>query len=81
MEAECYQKIGKIQEKLGDLEKSIEFLNRFLSLCEETKNKPKQGEAHRQLAEAHSKNGNVQQAFKHLEDLVTIANESQNKPA
>ena len=47
MEAECYQKIGKIQEKLGDLEKSIEFLNKFLSLCEETKSKPKQGEAHR----------------------------------
>jgi|TARA_B110000285_G_scaffold192443_1_gene220839 tetratricopeptide (TPR) repeat protein len=35
MEAECYQKIGAIQERLGDLEKAIEFLNRFLELCEE----------------------------------------------
>jgi len=26
MEAECYQKIGNIQERLGDLEKAIEFL-------------------------------------------------------
>ena len=35
MEAECYQKIGSIQERLGDLDKAIEFLNRFLELCED----------------------------------------------
>ena len=29
-EAECYQKIGNIYEKLGDLEKAIDFLNQFL---------------------------------------------------
>ena len=46
-----------------------------MSLCEETKNKAKAGEAHRQLAEAHSKNGNVHAAIKHLEDLLNIANE------
>ena len=32
-EAECYQRIGLIHEKLGDLDKSIVFLNRFLELC------------------------------------------------
>lgn len=47
MEAECYQKIGHIQERLGDLEKAIEFLNKFLELCEETENKTKAGEAHK----------------------------------
>jgi len=50
MEAECYQKIGKIQEKLGDLDKAIEFLNKFLALCEDDKEKEgknKAGEAHR----------------------------------
>lgn len=66
---------------LGDLEKSIQFLNKFLQLCEETDNKSKAGEAHRQLAETHSKNGNVHQAIKHLEDLLNIANEERNKPA
>jgi tetratricopeptide (TPR) repeat protein len=88
-EAECYQKIGHIQERLGDLEKAIEFLNKFLVLCEETdtgeqifKNKKKKaGEAHKQLAEAHSKNGNVHAAIKHLEDLLNIANDEKDKPA
>ena len=61
--------------------KAIEFLNKFLSLCEEEKKKSKAGEAHKQLAEVHSKNGNVQQAIKHLEDLLNIANEEKNKPA
>ena len=32
-EAECYQRIGLIHEKLGDLDKSIVFLNKFLELC------------------------------------------------
>lgn len=41
MEGECYQKIGKIEEKLGNLDKAIEYLKKFLSLCEETKNKPR----------------------------------------
>ena len=81
MEAECYQKIGAIQERLGDLEKAIEFLNRFLELCEEAQDKTKAGEAHKQLAEAYSKNNNVHPAIKHLEDLLNIANEEKNKPA
>lgn len=66
---------------LGDLEKAIEFLNKFLQLCEETDNKSKAGEAHKKLAEVHSKNGNVHAAIKHLEDLLNIANEEKNKPA
>ena len=32
-EAECYQRIGLIHENLGDLDKSIVFLNKFLELC------------------------------------------------
>jgi len=59
MEAECYQKIGKIQEKLGDMNEAIRYLEMFLELCEGEKNKTKMGEAHKQLAEAFSKNGNV----------------------
>ena len=30
-----------------DLEKAIEFLNRFLELCEEAQDKTKAGEAHK----------------------------------
>lgn len=32
-EAECYQRIGLIYEKLGDLEKAIGMLTRFLDVC------------------------------------------------
>ncbi len=32
-EAECYQQIGLIHDKLGDFDKSIVFLNKFLELC------------------------------------------------
>jgi tetratricopeptide (TPR) repeat protein len=81
MEAECYQKIGKIYEKINDLPRSIEFFHKFLELCEETGDKGKAGEAHKQLADAYSKNNNVQSAIKHLEDLLNIANELKNKPA
>lgn len=80
MEAECYQKIGKIYEKIGDMPKSIEFLHQFLALCEETGNKSNAAVAHQQLADAQSKNHNVQAAIKHLEDLLNIANELKNKP-
>ena len=41
------------------MNKAIEYVQQFLSLCEEAKNKSKMGEAHKQLAEAYSKNGNV----------------------
>ncbi len=78
MEGECYQKIGKIEEKLGNLDKAIEFLRKFLSLCEETKNKSKQSEAHRQLADAYSKNGEVMVAIEHLTQLIAISSEDKN---
>ena len=57
------------------MDKAVEFLNKFLALCEETDQKSKAGDAHKQLAEVHQRNGNVHQAFKHLEDLLNIANE------
>lgn len=52
-EAECYQQIGLIYEQQGDLEASIEYLNKFLDICEETKNKVKAGQAHKKLAETY----------------------------
>jgi len=80
-EAECYQRIGLIHEKLGDLDKSIVFLNRFLELCLQNDNKEKAGEAHKKLAETHSKNGNISAAIKHLESLLNIAIEENKKAA
>jgi len=35
-ESKCYQQIGHIQEKLGDLDSAIQYLQKFLSICEET---------------------------------------------
>lgn len=82
-EAECYQKIGHIYEKQGDLVQSIDFLNKFLKIAEDPENPmpAKQAEAHKQLAETHSKNGNVQEAIQHLEKLLNIANQERDKPA
>ena len=80
MEGECYQKMGKIQEQMGDLDKAIEYLHTFLKLCEEAKNKQKESEAHKQLAETYQKQNNVQSACHHLEQLLQIATNRKNKP-
>ena len=37
-EAECYQEIGAICEQQGDMASSIEYLTKFLVLCQENKN-------------------------------------------
>jgi len=37
-EADCYQEIGDICEKQGDMVSSIEYLTKFLILCQENKN-------------------------------------------
>ena len=79
MEAECYQRIGLIHEKQGDLDKSIIILNKFLKLAEDTGKKDKMGEAHKKLAETNSKIGNANQALKHLESLLNIAIEEGKK--
>jgi len=80
-EAECYQKMGHIHEKLGDIVKAIDLLNDFLKICEEEGNDEKRLEAHKELGEAHSKNGNVHAAIKHFEDLRKFAQEKKNRKA
>ena len=70
-----------IHENLGDLDKSIVFLNKFLEHCIANDNKEKTGEAHKKLAETHSKNGNIGAAIKHLERLLDIAMDSKEKSA
>jgi len=80
-EAECYQRIGLIHEKLGDLEKAIGCLDQFLKVCKtelKTGSRDKEGEAHKLLADVHAKNGNVQMAIHHLGELMNIA-EAENK--
>jgi len=80
-EAECYQRIGLIHEKLGDLGKAIEMLTKFLEVCMhdiKTGSRDKEGEAHKLLADVHAKNGNVQMAIHHLGELMNIA-EAENK--
>lgn len=80
-EAECYQKMGHIHEKLGDTVKAIDLLNEFLKICEEAGYDDKRLEAHKELGEAHSKNGNVHAAIKHFEDLRKLAQEKKNRKA
>jgi tetratricopeptide (TPR) repeat protein len=65
---------------MGELELSIQYLTKFLNICEENESHDKAGEAHKKLAETHQKNGNIQQAIKHLESLYNIASEH-NKAA
>ena len=78
MEAECYQKIGKIEEQIGNLDRAVEFLQKFLHMCEDTDKKSKQKEAHQQLADVFTKSGNITAAIRHLSSLVVIANDDKS---
>lgn len=66
---------------MGDLNKSIIFLDKFLDICRQNGFKELKGQAHKKLAETHSLNGNVGEAIKHLEQLMDIAIEDNNKPS
>jgi len=80
-EAECYQEIGLICEKQGDMVASIEYLTKFLVLCQENKNEDQECEAHKKLAEAHSQNDNISEAIKHLNKVLDIAYKNSKKGA
>jgi len=61
-EAECYQRIGLIHEKLGELDNAIACLQCFLEVCQrelKSGSRDKEGEAHKLLADVHAKNNNV----------------------
>ena len=73
--------MGHIYEKLGDLGKAIELLDKFLAICDEEntpERKQKVLEAHKELGEVHAKNGNVHAAINHFEQLKNLANKEKN---
>lgn len=80
-EAECYQEIGLIYEKQGDLQSSIECLQKFLTLCQENKNEEQECEAHKKLAEAYSQNDNISEAIRHLNKVLEIAQRKDSRKA
>ena len=60
---------------------SIEYLTKFLVLCQENKNEDQECEAHKKLAEAHSQNNNISEAIKHLNKVLDIAYKNSKKSA
>lgn len=71
---------------MNDLEKAVEFVEKFLNICKADNNGPKiekkkklTGNAHKKLAELHSKLGNASAAMRNLEALLNIAFEDNNK--
>ena len=73
--------MGHIYEKLNDLGKAIELLDKFLAICEDEdtpEGKQKVLEAHKELGEVHAKNGNVHAAIKHFEDLRKLASQDKH---
>ena len=53
---------------------AIDYLNRFLDICLETKNDDKLSGAYKRLSEVESKNGNISKAIDYLGKVFTIAN-------
>lgn len=71
---------------MDDLEKAVEFVEKFLNICKSDsgnskieKKKKLTGNAHKKLAELHSKLGNASAAITNLEALLNIAFEDNNK--
>lgn len=58
-EAECYQQIALIQEKVSpdNHDHAIEYLQKFLELGVDNGNRDQQREAHKMLADIYSANG------------------------
>ena len=83
MEAKCYYKIGAIHEKMEELEKAVEYVEKFLEICkndgESEQSKNMIGKAYKKLAELHSKLGNASAAILNLEELFKIAQHGANK--
>lgn len=71
---------------MDDLEKAVEYTEKFLHICKSdtngskiAKKKKLTGTAHKKLAELHSKLGNASAATTNLEALLNIAYEDNNK--
>lgn len=60
---------------------AIEYLNRFLEICIESKNQDQLGQAYKRLAECESKNGNTGMAIEYLGKVLDIANSTFNRQA
>ena len=60
---------------------AIEYLNRFLEICIESKNQDQIGQAYKRLAECESKNGNTGMAIQYLGKVLDIANTQFNRQA
>ena len=79
MEARCYYKIGLIHEKLGELDRALIYVNKFLDICKRDGKKRLMGKAHKKLAELNSTLGHASAAIMNLENLLNIAFEDMNK--
>ena len=53
---------------------AIDYLNKFLEICIESKNNEKLGLAYKRLSEVESKNGNTAKAIEYLGKVLSIAN-------
>lgn len=60
---------------------AIDYLNKFLEICIESKNNEKLGGAYKRLAEVESKNGNTAKAIEYLGKVLNIANQSSTRSA
>ena len=80
-EAECYQQIANIYEAQGEMHNAIDYLNKFLEICIESKNNEKLCGAYKRLAEVESKNGNTMRAIEYLSKVMSLANDSSSRGA
>ena len=65
-----------IYETQGELDRSVEYREKFLDLCKQTGNEEKQIEAHKLLAETYSKSDDTSKAIKHLVEVLDLCRNS-----
>jgi len=78
MIAECYSKIEKLYEIVGEKAKCIEILKKKLKLCEEDKDDKKTCKTHLRLASVLIDCENEKEGEKHLEAAENIAKQEKN---
>ena len=75
---ECYSKMSKLYEKLGETDSSVEFLNKLVRMHKEENDDRQASKAHERLVLVHFNNGNSEQSNYHLEALQNIAEQEED---
>jgi len=58
---------------------AIDYLNKFLEICHESKNTDQLGLAYKRLSEVESKSGNTAKAIEYLGKVLSLGHQNSNR--